>query len=334
MNASSILRRLFSLLLLLLAAAGCEIAAPPAEQDAEGSAADETAGPQSLPPADPEGFTYYRWDDVYAAGRPEWAWAIASDHGDLEKIETLLADGFDPDTLIGGDYTDPSASRYGLYRTALIEAAWFGYDDVAERLLEAGADPGIHELTYDDDGREMGRGGDTALHKAASKGNARLVRKLLDAGVPVDVEGFDGYTPLFSSQTDLTTFQVLLKAGADLERAGGVTGLFDSARDPEVALFLLERGADIEGVEGKRQYGYTPLWSAAVRGDEEMVLFLLEHGADPNVRPASGDLVELARAAGHPEIASLLELARTGRPLRAPAEAPERHLVEAPDPPG
>ena len=169
----------------------------------------------------------------------------------------------------------------------------------------------------------MGRGGDTALHKAALKGNRGLVRQLLVAGIPVDAEGFDGYTPLFYAQSDLATFRLLLEAGADLDRAGGVTRLFDSTRDPEVAAFLLDKGADIEGVDGKREYGYTPLWAAAVGGREEMVLFLLEHGANPHVQPVSGDLVDLAREAGHPEIAAILERARAGLPLRPPAEEPE-----------
>lgn len=239
MNASRNLP--LAALLLLLAGSGCETAEPPAEQAAESAAAeqaagnptDQAAGRKSLPPADPEGFTYYRWEDVYAAGRLEWAWAIASDHGDLEKIETLLADGVDPDTLIGGDYTDPSAPRNGLYRTALIESAWRGYDEVAERLLAAEADPGIHELHYDEGGHEMGRGGDTALHEAAAQGNAGLVRKLLAAGAPVDARGFDGYTPLFYAQDHPAIFRLLLDAGADIERAGAGFPLRPPAEAPE-----------------------------------------------------------------------------------------------------
>ena len=97
MSTSSIPHRaLVFLAPLLLVGAGCKIVAPPAEHNVES----ET--PASLSPPDPYGVTSYRWEDVYAAGRLEWAWAIASDHGDLEKIGTLLAQGFDPDTLIGG----------------------------------------------------------------------------------------------------------------------------------------------------------------------------------------------------------------------------------------
>jgi hypothetical protein len=37
-----------------------------AEQDAESAAVDETAGLQGVPPAEADGFTYYRWEDVDA----------------------------------------------------------------------------------------------------------------------------------------------------------------------------------------------------------------------------------------------------------------------------
>lgn len=281
------------------------------------------AGPPGLPAPDPEGVTYYRWEDIRAAGRLDWAWAIASDHGNLEQIEALLADGVDPDTRIGGDYTEGSnAPKEGLYRTALIEAAAHRYDDVAERLLEAGADPTMHEQTYVD-GKEEGRGGDTALHEAASNGDAALVRKLLAAGAAADAEGFDGYTPLFSAQNDLETFELLLAAGANLEKAGGLDRLFDSTRDIGVGAYLLERGASVEGEGGKRQDGYTPLWSAVTGGRPEMVRFLLKHGADPSITTASGDsLLDLARQRGDGTIVDLLERALAGESLGRPAEAP------------
>lgn len=55
----------------------------------------------------------------------------------------------------------------------------------------------------------------------------------------------------------------------------------------------------IVGDPTQQGYGYTPLWSAAVKGDEEMTLWLLERGADPQIVPTSGDLPDLARQAGH-----------------------------------
>jgi hypothetical protein len=266
-ESSSSLFRVALCAALALACMACEL--PEAENEAETASADESE-PPGLPTPDPGGITFYSWDQVHAAGRLDWAWAIAVDYGNLEQVARLLADGVDPDVLIGGNYQASSAPReHG--RTALMIAASLGYDELARQLLAAGADPLVREIS------ELEHlSGDTALHEAASSGHAGIVRLLLDAGVPVDVEGRAGATPLSSAHHDL----------------------------------------------GKRQYGYTPLWSAAVGGREEIALLLLEHGADPHVTPASGDLVKLAREAGHESIALLIERARAGLPLRPPVEDP------------
>ncbi len=307
---------------LLLAATALACGEPSGGAGGEGpkeSAAVDEAAPLTLPEPDPHGVTFYPWQDVYAAGRLDWAWAIAVDHGNLERVERLLADGVDPDVLISGDYRASEAPRlHG--QTALMEAAWLGYEELARLLLQAGADPLVREVS-----EQEHFSGDTALHKAATQGHAGIVRLLLEAGVPVDIEGQGGSTALSRTADDLETFRLLTEHGADLEKAGGATRMLDStasSRSTEMAALLLSLGADIEGLPGKRQHGYTPLWAAAVGGYEEMVLFLLEQGADARVKPYSGDLVDLAREAGHESIAALIERARAGKLLRRPAEDP------------
>ena len=61
------------------------------------------------------------------------------------------------------------------------------WDDIAAAtlLLESGADVGA-----------KGEAGDTALHRAASFGNAELVRLLLAKKAPTDTKNNDGFTPL------------------------------------------------------------------------------------------------------------------------------------------
>lgn len=308
------------LLLLALTLPGCrEPGADVSSQRSDRIAGVEESAPTALPEPDPDGITFYPWEDVYAAGRLDWAWAIAVDHGNLAQIEQLLADGIDVDVLISGDYQSSSAPRrHGS--TALMHAARLGNEELARRLLEAGADPLLREVA-----EEPLLSGDAALHKAAGFGHVGIVRMLLEAGVSVDLEGQSGYTPLFYASDDLATFELLRQHGADLEKAGGATRLFEgaaSSRSTEMAALLLSLGAEIEGDPRTREVGYTPLWRAASGGHEEMVLFLLEQGANAHIVPHSGDLVDLARQAGHHSIAALIERARAGEPLRPPVEDP------------
>ncbi|MCB1035079.1 MAG: ankyrin repeat domain-containing protein [Acidobacteria bacterium] len=304
-----------SVFLLLLFAAACSPSAPPSTSaNDSGTAGEHEAATPDAPLIEGD-FQVVSWEEVYAAGDLEWAWAIASDHGDLEKIEVLLGRGFDPDTPIGNEE---------YKRPALVEAAWHGYEAVLDRLLAAGADPmGREWFSENVPFYEPGKG-DTALHKAAAHGRASIVRKLLAAGVPVDVVGIQDRTPLASAAGDFETFRVLLEAGADVERAGGLDRLFDAAVGSdslETASFLLSRGASIEGEEAKRDYGYTPLWTATTLGSYEMVLFLLERGADPSIRPGGKPLADLARESGHEEVAELLGRALAGKPLRPAVES-------------
>lgn len=256
-----------------------------------------------------------RWEDVYAAGDIDTAWAIACDHGDLDRIDRLLTEGFDPDSLIGtGDYRQP----------ALLMAAWNGYEDVVARLLDAGANPMAREVYSPDTGFYKPGQGDTALHKAAQQGHQGIVTQLLRAGIPADVEGIQDYTPLAGAAGDLPTFRLLLEAGAQVDRAGGLDRLFASAisrSSVDMASYLLARGADLEGEASNRESGYTPLWSAAVKGDEDLVLFLLSHGANAQVRPGGKDLLELVEEQGHDSVAQLVARARAGESLRGEVES-------------
>ncbi|HLY58849.1 MAG TPA: ankyrin repeat domain-containing protein, partial [Stellaceae bacterium] len=51
-----------------------------------------------------------------------------------------------------------------------------------------------------------------------------------------------------------------------------------AAGDARIVALLLERGAP---VDPRQQGGFTPLMSAAARGDREIAELLLDHGADP-----------------------------------------------------
>lgn len=133
----------------------------------------------------------------------------------------------------------------------------------------------------------------TPLHFASFAGQPAVAELLLARGAAVDATARNrfGNTPL----------QVAL-----LTRQG------------DLAKLLLAHGAD---VNFKQTEGVTALHEAAQSGDLEIARTLLEAGADPSAKTGRLDdgregvtAIEMARRAGHEEVAKLLE-------ARAPARA-------------
>lgn len=116
---------------------------------------------------------------------------LASMSGDLATVKLLLAHGADPNE--GG---------------ALPEAVTFGHAEVAQILIDAGADTGGVERT-----------GINLLHWAAITNRATLIPVLVGAGVPLNDQDDNGFTPLMYAATldhdDTKTLEALLAAGAD-----------------------------------------------------------------------------------------------------------------------
>jgi ankyrin repeat protein len=121
--------------------------------------------------------------------------------------------------------------------------------------------------------------GETALHRAASRGHLNAVALLLDRGAKVDATDGEGVTPLI-----LASYR-------------GQT---------EVVKLLLERGADVNARE--KRNGLSSLSHAVGRGDKELVKVLLAHGANPLLKSADGrTALERAEANGATEIVALLK---------------------------
>lgn len=94
----------------------------------------------------------------------------------------------DYDRVVSSLREDPgqAALRFGLLQTTLLHAACYdGRADIAELLLQLGADVDAREVN-----------GRTALHDAANNGHLEVIDVLLRHGARLDAEDSQGMTPL------------------------------------------------------------------------------------------------------------------------------------------
>jgi len=183
-------------------------------------------------------------------------------------------------------------SRGGNVERLLHLLRYIGVSDASRRDLR------MNEATF----------GETPLHCAAT---VRVGRALVEHGIPVDIRGSDGQTPLMTSVNRPTVIEFLLDCGAevDIQAFDGSTALMwasisnaeASARlllehgasiglrnlkgntalhvvsSLEVAKLLMEYGADIDATNND---GLTPLETCVQRADEDAMIrvcsFLLE----------------------------------------------------------
>ncbi|HEX3702114.1 MAG TPA: ankyrin repeat domain-containing protein, partial [Vicinamibacterales bacterium] len=163
----------------------------------------------------------------------------------------------------------------GTSDSPVADAAMHGDQDLVRSLLkDQGAD--VNAAQAD---------GMTALHWAASDGNAPLAQTLLYAGANLRAATRLGqYTPLHLAARNghADVVKTLLDAGADPKApdAHGTTPLMLAAGsgDADTIAALLDGGADVNAKESVR--GETALMFAAAEGRSAAVKMLVAHGAD------------------------------------------------------
>eukprot|EP00961_Rhodomonas_salina_P040492 543839-Rhodomonas_salina.1 len=174
--------------------------------------------------------------------------------------------------------------------TALHLAAVNHLVEVGQMLIAAGANP---EATT--------RNGTTPLGIATQQGDVEMIWTLVAGGVELDRPCIkSGMTPLCVAAQigDVGAAQALLTAGADgsAPGAGEWTPLHvacHAGRHAHVLELLLSQSADTSALRA----GATPLWHAALIGDERVVRALLRHGADVNFTRAGSKETPLSVAA-------------------------------------
>lgn len=220
--------------------------------------------------------------------------------GDAARVSALLAAGADPSAV------GPNGA------TALARAAESADAERVRLLLRAGADP-MPSCVEVHGGHPWLMPFRDPLCMAAEHGPIESVRLLIEAGVDLGRYSDTDGSPLFLAAS-LEIFEALLAAGADPLHGGiptGAIGHVAANEDVPVAervamVGALQRaGADING----RASRSSPLFGAALAGDDQGVEVLLRAGADVFVRPTP--LQALCFSASHepdPRIEGILDL--------------------------
>jgi ankyrin repeat protein len=230
--------------------------------------------------------------------------------GDRELVELLLARGADPNGDVDSGGNAVFAAKTSELRALLMahggrldpyDLVWMGKDDEVMRLV-----------TEDPASAERGCGG--VFTAVVTRGNRKLLMRLLDAGVRVPAVDTGCRSYLLE---DLEMLRILLAHGMnpDLPNWQGHTFLHDLCRGGRRgeagdslarAAILLDAGASISARD--EEYSSTPLAWAARNNMPDMVEFLLARGAPislPDDPPWAAPLAWAERR-GHSEIVEIL----------------------------
>lgn len=241
---------------------------------------------------------------------PGEALHLAVRKGNLVEVERLIASG------------TPVETRDAIGSTPLLDAAWTGETEIAEFLIQHGADVNAHH-------RESGA---TPLQYAVLTGHTKITRLLLDAGAKLDAEYRDGQSLLHvaAARGYAPIIDLLVAAKADVQAldANGNTPL-DSAvlhNQPFAVTALLRNHANASYVHPLDGRG--ALHEACIRGFAQMLQPLIDAGADPTARDRFGQTpldIALAYKNGN-VVAALLHL---GQKLKESEQIAEETMESA-----
>jgi ankyrin repeat protein/uncharacterized protein YceK len=177
---------------------------------------------------------------------------------------------------------------------------------------------------------EMDPWGHTPLMGAAWFGHIDIVRTLLNEGAAVNIQSPTGWAALAYAAKNgrREIIQLLLSSKADPNGVADVRPLsYSSSRgDIDSVVMLIESGA---GVNAAGRDGWTSLFSAASAGHTSVVELLLSKGADVNANLQSGGTALLwAACNGHEETVAVL--IKYGADVNARRQLQPQHPSDSP----
>ncbi|MCW8340550.1 ankyrin repeat domain-containing protein [Stenotrophomonas sp. SG1] len=189
---------------------------------------------------------------------------------------------------------DVNSRTHGYGHSALYLCAANGHEDVAEKLLERGANPDIRT-----------KWGSTPLHAAI---NSEMVSMLIASGADVNAVDKNICTPLhfFAKEWNVEAIELLVAAGADVncrDDNGETTlmysvqrtvGPMDFNRWNDCLTCLIDAGGNLNDVDSAGQSILH--WAMKSECNEELVIGLLQRGADPSLADHEGNsAIDLAK---------------------------------------
>ena len=202
------------------------------------------------------------------------------------RVTEVVGGGISPSISAMRHNIDVTERHSKTGRTALMNAARAGNEGLVHTLLHKA------QFFWEEDRKNYvnmeDNDGNTALLLAASRGQLRVVQKLIREGANINVANKNGYTPLMQAA-----------------RNG----------HPQTVRALLEAGADMYATD---KYGYSPLMKAAYQGHANVIQVLLEHerqhgvpeGRTPIAKMLSNggkNAAALALEGRHLDVCSMLE---------------------------
>ncbi|KAJ4367429.1 hypothetical protein N0V83_007011 [Neocucurbitaria cava] len=204
--------------------------------------------------------------------------------------------------LLEKDTDVDAQGRY--FRNALQAASAHGHKEVAQLLLNNGADVNLNaqSMPYSN-----------ALQAASAYGHKAVVQLLLGNNAEVNAQGGRHGSALqaASARGHKEIVQLLLNNNAEINARDGFYGFYDSALQAasarghkEIVQLLLNNNAEINAQDGFQ----SALQAASQSGHKEVVQLLLDNNAEINAQGGyyGGTALQVASSSGNKEIAQLL----------------------------